>query len=228
VDPALDGTGANAWLLRQAEARAFERKPGAEAIVSAGRFLGVEAGKRLFEALGFAYARTFWMLGIDLVDPPAPATPPGRIEIRTFDRARDEEAVHRTFVEAFADHWGAAFPPIETWRSGALDGEGSGFDPGLWFVALDEEEVVGAIATRPSSPRNENAAYVEDLGVRRAWRRRGIARALLLSVFAEAFRRGIARVELSVDSESETGANRLYERVGMTGAYGWEEWRKIV
>jgi mycothiol synthase len=69
---------------------------------------------------------------------------------------------------------------------------------------------------------------VQDLGVRRVSRRRGIATALLAATFAEARSRGITEVELAVDSESETGAPVLYERAGMRVVYAWEEWTKAI
>jgi len=42
-----------------------------------------------------------------------------------------------------------------------------------------------------------------------------VARALLRTVFAEARRRGLARVALTVDGESPTGATALYRGEGM-------------
>jgi ribosomal protein S18 acetylase RimI-like enzyme len=57
--------------------------------------------------------------------------------------------------------------------------------------------------------------YIYDLGVRPAWRKRGIALALLHHTFAEFHRRGYVAVELDVDSQSLTGALRVYERAGM-------------
>ena len=51
--------------------------------------------------------------------------------------------------------------------------------------------------------------------MRRAWRRRGLAVALLHASFGEFWRRGERRVQLGVDAESETGAIGLYEGVGM-------------
>ena len=58
--------------------------------------------------------------------------------------------------------------------------------------------------------------YVGAIGVRPAWRGKGLAKALLRRTFAEFWRRGITRVTLDVDSQNETGAVRVYERVGMT------------
>ena len=56
---------------------------------------------------------------------------------------------------------------------------------------------------------------MEVVGVRRAWRRRGLGLALLRHAFGEYRRRGVRKVGLSVDAESVTGAPRLYERAGM-------------
>lgn len=54
------------------------------------------------------------------------------------------------------------------------------------------------------------------LGVRRPWRKRGIALALLRHSFSELRRRGKTSVKLGVDSHSLTGATRVYERAGMS------------
>jgi mycothiol synthase len=53
------------------------------------------------------------------------------------------------------------------------------------------------------------------LGVRRPWRRRGLGLALLRCAFGEFYRRDIRMVALAFDSQSLTGATRLYERAGM-------------
>lgn len=71
-----------------------------------------------------------------------------------------------------------------------------------------------AAAIRNDAERNDGG-YVGIIGVRRAWRGRGLAKALLLRTFGEFWRRGTKRVSLDVDADSPTGATRLYESVGM-------------
>jgi ribosomal protein S18 acetylase RimI-like enzyme len=80
---------------------------------------------------------------------------------------------------------------------------------------MDGDEVAGIAICDPSAPGQPEYGWVATLGVRRAWRGRGIARSLLATAFAEYRRRGKRGVSLGVDAESPTGANRLYERVGM-------------
>jgi ribosomal protein S18 acetylase RimI-like enzyme len=58
-------------------------------------------------------------------------------------------------------------------------------------------------------------AWVSLLGVRRAWRRRGLGAALLKLSFARFRERGYKVAGLMVDSSNESNAVALYERVGM-------------
>jgi ribosomal protein S18 acetylase RimI-like enzyme len=64
--------------------------------------------------------------------------------------------------------------------------------------------------------------------VRRPWRRRGIALALLHHAFRELAARGKPRAGLGVDSESLTGATRLYERAGMRVVREGYEYERVV
>lgn len=230
VRPSLSGRGLSAWLLRLGEERARDKlylaPPGERVVLDVARFAHNEPAGRLFESLGYEYARTFWMMRIELEgDPPPPEVSAG-IRIRTFELGRDEGALHAAFSEAFAEHWGHPFPSLEQWLHFELEGEGSGFDPSLWFLAVEGDEVVGAACCRASTARHADAAQVNDLAVRKPWRRRGVGLALLQAAFGEFHRRGIPRAELGVDSENATGATRLYERAGMHVEYAWEFWEK--
>ena len=66
-----------------------------------------------------------------------------------------------------------------------------------------------------NDPDRNGGGYVGALGVRRAWRGRGLGRALLHRTFGEFHSRGVRRVTLGVDAESPTGATKLYASVGM-------------
>ena len=68
---------------------------------------------------------------------------------------------------------------------------------------------------RPQWEEDSSFAWIDELGVLRPWRRKGIAGALLLQSFGEFHRRGRYKVGLGVDGDSLTGATRLYERAGM-------------
>src|SRR5262249_61438762 len=88
-------------------------------------------------------------------------------------------------------------------------------DPTRWFLAWAGDEVAGYALNAYERPGDPGYGWVGTLGVRRAWRRRGIGEALLYRSFGALHARGQNHVRLSVDAENTTGATRLYERVGM-------------
>ena len=79
-----------------------------------------------------------------------------------------------------------------------------------------------------NDPDRNGGGLVGALGVRRAWRGRGLGRALLLHTFGEFHRRGTGRVTLGVDSSNPTGATQLYESVGMHVELENVVWEKIL
>ena len=85
------------------------------------------------------------------------------------------------------------------------------FDPSLWFLALEGDEIAGITLCKTLA----GEGWVDVVGVRRPWRNRGLGLALLRHAFTEYHRRGTHKVGLSVDAESITGAPRLYGRAGM-------------
>jgi ribosomal protein S18 acetylase RimI-like enzyme len=123
------------------------------------------------------------------------------------------EAVHRADEEAFEDHWGSAPISFEAWRQIVVEPD---WDPSLWFVAWDGDQIAGFSLCHAQSQGDPDLGWVEVLAVRRPWRRRGLALALLLHSFAELRARGRPKVGLGVDADNLTGAVRLYERAGMS------------
>ena len=57
--------------------------------------------------------------------------------------------------------------------------------------------------------------YLSNVGVRRAWRGKGVAQALVADAFAALRERGQMRVLVSVDADAAPAAIRLYEEAGM-------------
>jgi mycothiol synthase len=167
------------------------------------------AAIELFTGRGYREVRRFYDMSIELKGPQADPAPPDGFTIEVF-RSEDARAFHDALDEAFEDHWEHhPIPFDEWWREKQAS---PGFDPSLWFLVRDSDEVVATI--RNDAERN-GGGYVGALGVRRPWRGRGLGRALLLHTFAEFRRRGFDRVTLGVDAESPTGATALYESVGM-------------
>ena len=219
------GRGLGSWLLDAVETRAAQHAalapPGKRVVHRTDVAAPDRPAHDLVERRGFSLVRHFWRMDVDL-GPERPAVPvwPEGIEVRTFVPDQDERAVHAAFEEAFAEHYAHVPWSFEDWV--AMRIRGDGFDPGLWFLALDGAEIAGALAGRII----EDVGWVNTLGVSRPWRRRGIGENLLRCGFAEFQSRGILTSSLYVDAQNETGATALYERVGMSVACQFDMYQK--
>ena len=168
-----------------------------------------DAAPALFAAHGYREVRRFWDMGIELAGDPALAVVPDGMSVARFAEA-DARPFHAALEEAFSDHWEHAPQPFDEWwdaKRAAPD-----YDPTLWFLVRDGDEVAAVVR---NDPNRHGGGYVGALGVRRAWRGRGLGRALLQESFREFHRRGMPRATLGVDAENPTGATALYESVGM-------------
>lgn len=164
-----------------------------------------------FERRGYERIRSSFRMLLDLDDEPAPPEWPEGIAVRTIGEAEDR-ALYEADQECFADHWEHVEEPYDEWLHWTLGREG--FDRSLVFVAADGDAIAGYALCRPSEAEPDTG-WVDRLGVRRSWRKRGIALALLRHGFREFRNRGFRRAGLGVDAENLTGAVRLYERAGM-------------
>jgi mycothiol synthase len=231
VHPAREGRGLGTamleWAERRAAARLAEAPDGTRVTMHAWCLGEQEPSRRLLRDRGFELTRHSLHLRIDL-DEREPRTSrwPEGLRLEAFDphRLRD---LYDAWAEAFRDHWGVV--PLEPEVGLARFRhwiETAGHDPDLWFVVRAGDEIAGFCLCRDRSDEDPDMAWVDDLGVRRAWRGRGLATALLAHAFATARRRGRRRVGLGVDAESLTGALRLYEKVGMRTYRRFESYDK--
>jgi mycothiol synthase len=146
----------------------------------------------------------------DLPDHPLPES----LEIRpvTDDQLRE---IWEADVEAFRDHWGfveqseadyerfLAFPY---------------HDPTLWKIAWDDDGVAGQVKSFIDTAQNEAHGYArgwtEAISTSRRWRRRGVAKALIVESIRELAARGMTEVALGVHTENPNGAYDLYAGLG--------------
>jgi ribosomal protein S18 acetylase RimI-like enzyme len=159
--------------------------------------------------------------------PPEPVWPTG-IGVRPYRLGIDDRAVYQTIHDAFTDHWGVVEgETFEEWLHWIEEDEK--FDPKVCHLAVTgDDEIVGALLARPEWEGDPTVAWIDELGVLRPWRRKGIARALLLRCFAEFHRRGRYKIGLGVDGDSLTGATRLYEQAGMRVFQRRDAYEKIL
>jgi mycothiol synthase len=201
----------DAALLLLAEARRIGRER--EASVVRSFVQGDDPVIRpVLEEAGWVPIRHSFQMRIDLdEDPPEPAWPDG-LRPRT-PREGEEERIHEAHMDAFADHWEHQRYSFEDWRAYNVGRVGA--DLSLWWVVDDGDELAAVSLNRWHFSGDPQFGWIDVLGVRPEWRRRGLATALLLHTFRDFRRRDATRVGLGVDGENTTGAVRLYEQVGM-------------
>jgi mycothiol synthase len=225
VHPGFRRRGVGSEILRLTEQRGREEEPS----VPAGERVYLQNAtldqddetQRFYRAHGYEPVHRFSGMTIELEAAPEVPAVPG-ITIRPVDHPAEAQAVHAAHQEAFAGHW--EYRPVswEEWQEKRIGRET--FDPSLWWVAVDADEIAGVSLC--AHQRDPDQGWVDALAVRPAYRRRGIADALLKTSFAEFFRRGERTIRLGVDAESPTGANRVYERAGMRTLWHAVVWEK--
>ena len=231
LDPRYEDMGIGTWMLHWAEQRALRALPGVPAGLRfaprVGTYRQVESAKKLFEDMGYHHIRSTYYMVIEMDAPLPEAEFPEGILLRTYNPENDAEAVYRAEEDAFRDHFGHVEKPFEEglkrWK---YDREYEGFDPTLYFLAMDSDEIAGINLCRPHSYYDPDTGWVRSLGVRRPWRKRGLGLALLRHSFNEFYRRGKRKVGLGVDAENLTGALRLYEGAGMHVEQAYDTYEK--
>lgn len=190
---------------------------------------GFEPLRKLFESRGFALTRHSFEMQIELRNAPKPVIWPEGITLRAFEPDAHMPEVYRAYDEAFSDHFGHLVQPFEQGLARfrhLLTEDGDGYDPSLWFVAMDEDEIAGVSLCRPNSQFAEPSGWVSILAVRRPWRKLGLGMALLQHSFAKFYKRGWRKAGLDVDASNLTGALKLYERAGMHVARRFDRFEK--
>jgi mycothiol synthase len=226
VHPELTGRGVGDRVLRLLEERVLELReswPGGERIVlEAAHLVGDDRAPRLFSERGFERVRSFFRMVIDLrPEHPRPEWPVGA-ELRDLDPDRDGPALYDAELEAFADEWDYVPLGYEEWHERVF--RRARFDPSLVPVVWAGAEVVAFSRNYPK--RNGDWGWIGTLGVRPAWRRRGLGLALLRESFRRFRGTGETTVALGVDTQNPTGATRLYERAGMRVLWQADVWQK--
>lgn len=219
--PEWRGKGIERVTLRWSEARLYEYAEGhpkeARKLLDTGANDSQKEWLAALKSEGYEPVRYFYdMVRPDLENVPDAQLPEG-VEVRPVDKANREQ-LHQIWaaeVEAFKDHWGEAeadesdFGRWDTWGN---------FQPELWQVAWEGDEVVGMVRNYINHELNARQGikrgYTEDISVRRPWRKRGVARALIARSFRMLRDMGMTQAALGVDATNPNGAYQLYASMG--------------
>ena len=218
VLPEWRGKGLGRAMIRWVEERAREIEAAQEAegpaYISAWIFANMPGLENLLKTGGYEPVR----YGYDMETPDLDHIPempmPEGLEVRPA-RPDHYRAIWHAMAEAFQDGWGATEINEADYDRWLADFR---HDPALWQVAWEGDEVAGMVLNFINHDYNARTGrklgYTEYISVRRPWRKRGLARALIARSMHMFKEMGMTNTALGVDTQNPTGALRVYESMG--------------
>lgn len=195
-------------------------------------FLGSGADVANAASIAFAIAAGYQPIRFSFemrrpLDVPLPhASLPTGLEIRPVE-PEQHRRIWEADVEAFRDHWESG---VRTEADFIQHFRNPDLDTSLWQVAWDGDEVAGSVMNGIYGDENAKLGleigWLDHVSVRRSWRGRGLASALIARSLAVLRDRGMAFAALGVDAENPTGAMGVYERLGFRKHKTWQSYRK--
>jgi mycothiol synthase len=180
----------------------------------------------LLIAEGYRRHRTFFLMVRPDLENIEEARLPEGLEIRPVE----PEHMRPLFLadnEAFLDHFGGIDSSEEAFQRWLGDPD---FDPSLYLVAWDGDEIAAAVINSIDPRENEVHGYqrglLDSVFTRRPWRKRGVAKALISMSLLLLRDRGMTSAQLGVDETNPNAALHLYEAAGFGVDQSGSAWRK--
>lgn len=220
VHPAFRRRGVGSALLQWLEARQREvARAHTEAKASMHQATVAEGERErahLLRKAGYQETRHF----LDMERPTLEDIPdfplPAGFEVRPV-QPEHLRAIYDAHMEALRDIWGYSPPrpgDFEHWMKSRT------MQPHLWQVAwhVGSNQVAGQVKPWIDAEQNETQhrkrGYTEFISVGAPWRRRGLARALVVRALRAQKEAGMRESALGFDGESAFNAGRIYEACG--------------
>jgi mycothiol synthase len=232
VSPAFRRRGLGRALLHWAEGRAREvalvdGRTG-ERTLSSWPDEAQAGAVALYESEGYSIVRYGFMMVRDLTEPIPELPLPDGLEVRPVDPV-DHPRIWDADTEAFRDHWNAGERTDADFEGWFASPE---LDTSLWRVAWEGSEVAGSVMNYIYQAENETLGvrrgWLDHVSVRRPWRRRGLASALIVDSLSALRDAGMTEAALGVDAENLSGALRVYESIGFRRARTGVSYRKAM
>lgn len=221
IHPLTSPVGLEEELLRACEARAREilqnEKAESRRILTGYASRSNPRLQAMFEKSGFVRHTTHYRMQIDLESACAAVVWPEGYTPAPY-QPEHETALYELIEAAFARE-DRVQPSMALWRS--LVFRGGRFDPGLFVLVHQEQELVGAALAYDE----DGSGWIRQLAVRPGLQGQGLGGLLLRHMFYMFWQRGIARVALGVAARNQV-AVRFYERAGMQRIREYIEFRK--
>jgi ribosomal protein S18 acetylase RimI-like enzyme len=167
---------------------------------------------------GFEFLRRYYTMRMSISKVPEIRQIEG-LEIRTIDIANPDEVAlwHKIHQNSFSKHFGFAPRELEKWSELVID---SSTDPKGVFMAFKNGVPAGFCQCNDEYVE-ENKGNISILGVAQENQGLGIGEALLQTGIVYSASKGFDTLELNVDTGNESGALKLYEKVGFKPESSW-------
>lgn len=177
--------------------------------------------KKTLESFGMSVLRTYWnmRLSFDGVSKKENANP--SIVIRLIESQEGMETFWKLNQDAFSKHFGFAPRAKDDWIRMTL--EASTYDPTGCFLLDFEGEPAGFVQLANAN-YHLNGGFVDLIGVAHSFQGKGLGEVLLNHAINFSIEQGRDFLELNVDTGNESGALRLYEKLGFKPNSAWEQY----
>jgi ribosomal protein S18 acetylase RimI-like enzyme len=167
---------------------------------------------------GFEFLRRYYTMRMKISSAPS-IRQIDDLEIKAIDISDSDQVAlwHAAHQDSFSNHFGFTPRELEKWRELVLD---PATDPNGVFMAFKNGKPVGFCQCNDEYV-DDNKGFINLLGVTQDHQGFGIGEALLQTGISHCLARGYDSVELNVDTGNESGALKLYEKVGFSPESSW-------
>jgi len=181
--------------------------------------------KSLLESREFTILRKYWTLEMKLpVDIVSGSESPGVIRELDLDKEDDLRTFHEVHQDAFSQHFGFMPRQFNEWSELVLRHKVE-INLQAWLISVNG--VPAGFVDFNDEQLHNDSGYVSGLGVRQAFQGKGLGEALLRHAIQINSALGRSKLCLSVDAGNESGALRLYEKVGMKPISEWHQYENL-
>ena len=183
------------------------------------------AYKSLLENRGFTILRKYWTLEMRLpIHIESGSESLGVIRKLDLDKEDDLRTFHEVHQDAFSQHFGFMPRQFNEWSELVIrDKDETNME--AWLISVNGDPA-GFVDFNDEQLHNDSG-YIAGLGVRQEFQGRGLGEELLRHAIQVNSELGRSKLCLSVDAGNESGALRLYEKVGMKPISEWHQYENL-
>ena len=170
---------------------------------------------------GFEVLRTYWGLRGPINSQQYPHLE-NHLEMRVVKNEEDMKMWWQVHQDSFSNHFGFTPRAFEEWKS--MMDKAVGIDLNARWILMDHDEPVGFIECTDIK-KDLNSGFIDGIGVIHRAQGKGYGELMLRWAFAYYAALGRQFVELNADAGNESGALRLYEKVGMKPKHTWQHFK---